>query len=404
MTIPIELTVGRDTWPVTVRDGTLIKFRRSEPAVPATVGPRELLAAALNKPLGLEEPLRRALTPDDRIVVVVDERLPHLAELITELIDHVGAAGIEPEAVTLVVPPGGGSGPWVEALPDEIADIRLESHDPEDPQKLAYLATTKAGRRIYLNRAVVEADYVIVLAGRGFDPFLGHAGAAGAIFPVLGDGETRAGYVGQFTTKPPRKLSPLAVEGNEIAWLIGTPLFIQVIEGPGNTLAEIVAGLPDSAPDGVARQDARWRGTVPDRPDLVVAAVSGDPGRTGFAELAAAAAAAARVVQTDGRIALLTTASPTLDEGAEIIRQAEDPSEAERRMKKRKPDDWPAAQLWSFAARTARLFVASGWPEDVTDELFAVPLASAAELQRLIDAAESVLILPDAQKVMVELE
>ena len=336
--------------------------------------------------------------------MVVDENLPHLAELLTELVGHIAAAGVDPGAVTLVVPPGGGNGPWVEALPDEIADIRLESHDPEDAQKLAYLATSKAGKRVYLNRAVVEADFVIVLAGRGFDPALGHAGAGGAIYPNLGDGETRAGFVGQFTTKPPRKLSPAGVEANEVAWLIGTPLFIQVIEGPGDTLAEVVAGLPDSAADGVARQDARWRGTVPDRPGLVVAAVSGDPERTRFADLAAAAAAAARVVQPDGRIAIVTTAAPTLDEGAEIVRQAEDPSEADRRMKKRKPDDWPAAHLWAYAARTARLFVASGWPEEVADELFAVPLASPAELQRLIDAAESVLILPDANKAMVELE
>jgi len=39
----------------------------------------------------------------------------------------------------------------------------------------------------------------------------------------------------------------------------------------------------------------------------------------------------------------------------------------------------------------------------VSEELFATPIASASEVQRLIDAAELVLVIPDAHKTMVEL-
>ena len=57
----------------------------------------------------------------------------------------------------------------------------------------------------------------------------------------------------------------------------------------------------------------------------------------------------------------------------------------------------------AFAAGQANLFVASGWSDDETEDLFATPIASASEVQRLIDTAEQVLVIPDAHKMMVEL-
>jgi hypothetical protein len=122
-----------------------------------------------------------------------------------------------------------------------------------------------------------------------------------------------------------------------------------------------------------------------------------------FLALASAAAAAARVVKTGGRIAVLSDAAPRLDEGADLLRQTDEPAAAGKVLAKRKPDDWPAAALWAFAAQRADLFVASGWSDDVTEGLFATPIASASEVQRLIDAAERVLVIPDAHKTMVEL-
>ena len=69
--------------------------------------------------------------------------------------------------------------------------MRTEIHDPADRRKLAYLATTGAGRRVYLNRTLVDADFVIVLSGRDYDPLTGYAGAEVAVFPALSDEETR---------------------------------------------------------------------------------------------------------------------------------------------------------------------------------------------------------------------
>ncbi len=398
-----ELSVGQTTWTVFVRPEAAVELHRA-PVLSPAAGARELVRAALERPIGLDAPLRRALTPDDRVTIVLDEHLPHIPELLAGVIEHLQSGGINPSAVTVVVPPGGPGSPWVDDLPDEFADIHLETHDPEERKKLAYLATTKAGRRVYLNRTLVEADFVVVLTGRGYDPTFGYAGAEVALFPALSDAETLAGFVGRFTTDPPgAKPGAARAEAAEIGWLFGTPFFVQVIEGAGGEVQEVVAGLPESTAEGVRRQQARWHATVAERPDLVVAAVSGDPGRVDFLAVASAAAAAARVVRPGGRIAVLTDAAPQLHEGADLLRQAEDSAAAGKALAKRKPDDWPAAALWAFAAERANLFVASGWPDEVAEGLFATPITSASEVQRLIDAAERVLVIPDAHKTMVEL-
>src|SRR5207249_4952489 len=169
----------------------------------------------------------------------------------------------------------------------------------------------------------------------------------------------------------------------------------------GDTVQEVVAGLPESGAEGVRREDARWRGTVGEEPDTVIAAVSGEPGRITFLDLAKAAAAAARVVRKGGRIAVLTTSAPDLGAGARLLRSMDGPTGARKLLAREKPDDWAACLLWAFAAKNHSLFLASGYPDDVAEELFTTPIHTPAEVQRLIDAGGNVLVIPDAHKTMV---
>lgn len=410
MSIPIELSVGADTWTITVPADKLRRLSRTGLPLSGTVArsgsPRELMLAALDTPLGLDSPVRRAVTPEDQVCVVLDEGLPHIPELLGALLDHLAPGGVTPAAVTVVVPAGGNQA-WVDDLPDEYADLLVEIHDPETEGKLEYVDTTRAGRRVYLNRTLTDADFKVVLTGRRYDPAAGYAGAETALFPTLSNGETRAGFVGQFTLTPPTtQPNALRAEAGEVAWLLGTPVFVQVIEGPGESVAEVVAEVrthpPANAVEGTRHQDARWRFAAPEAAELVVAVIGGDPARMTFLELALAAANAARCCTDGGRVAILSLSSPPLGEGADILRAADDAGTVGRKLSKRKPDDWPAAALWADAAQRASLFVAAGWADELTEELFATPLHSASEVQRLIDAAGSVLVIPDAHKTAVD--
>ncbi|MBA4064796.1 MAG: hypothetical protein C0501_14000 [Isosphaera sp.] len=395
MPAPDALIVGHTPWALTVPADRRVGLRGGTAPAPTAL-PADLVRAALEHPHGFEA-MRRAVTPDDRVTVILDPSLPAVETILSEVLAHLVSGGVNPDAVTVLVPPGceqPATGNWQPA--------NHEVHDPADRQKLAYLATTKAGRRLYLNRTLVDADFVVVVTGRGYDPLTGYAGAEAAVFPVLSDEETRAEFAGPASTDAPGPDPwPARVEAIEVFRLLGMPFLVQAIAGAGDTVEAVVAGLPDAAAEGVRRQDARWRSVADGEADTVVAALSGDPSRHTFLDLAKAAACAARVVRPGGRIAVLSAAGPDLGDGARLLRTLDGPTGARKLLAKEKPSDWAACLLWLFAAKKHSLYLASGYPDDVVEELFATPIRTASEAQRLIDGGGRVLLLPDAHRMMV---
>src|SRR5207245_1133690 len=131
----------------------------------------------------------------------------------------------------------------------------------------------------------------------------------GALFPTFSDEATRNQASQHLSLDIPGASPwPAQREATEAAWLLGAPFFVQVIEGVGDSVADVVGGVADSLAEGRRLQDAHWRRSVAREADTVVATLSGDPARHGFAELADAAACASRVLGPNGRILLLSEA------------------------------------------------------------------------------------------------
>jgi nickel-dependent lactate racemase len=379
-----------------------VRFERQSPAPPLS-NLAAAVEAALETPHGFPA-LRRALTPDDHVAIVVDEHLPHLPELLVPIFEHVGKAGVSSKRITLLCPPSDCSHDWRDELPAVYHDVAMEFHDRANRKRLSYLATTRRGRRLYINRTAVDADQLIVLARRGYDPLLGYSGSEGLLFPGLSDEATCKDLATQLTAAVPGKEPwPVQREAEEVAWLLGAPFMLQVIEGAGNELTHILGGLADSGVEGQRLLNARWRITVDELADTVVAGISGNPAHHQFSDLASGLAAAARVVKPDGRIALLSQTNPTLNRGAEMLRQADDPEEALSQLHKENPPDMAAAFQWASAARHASLYLLSGIPTDTVEELFATPLERASQVQQLLSGDGTYLFLPDAHKTMAVL-
>ena len=359
-----------------------------------TLSPREQMHAALHNPRDLNAPMFRAITPDDRVCIVIDEQLPHLTELLAEVLRHLQLGGINLANVVLLVPPNSTQQPWADDLPDELADVHVEVHEPGNKEKLAYLATTQSGRRVYLNRTLVEAGFHLVLTGRKFDATFGYSGAEIAMFPTLSDDETR-----EALAKTTAKTSTaVRAEAAEVTYLCGLPFFVQVIEGDGDVIAEVIAGLPTSTAHGIAALEELRRVRVEEEAELVIVSISGSAERITFLDLARAAYTASKLVQERGRIVLLCDAAPVFDAATEVLRRSEDPEEAKQLLRRSQHIDQYAARAWATATQRASLFLMSGYPEDVVEELFADTIEKPAEVQRLIDAARSVIIVRDAHK------
>lgn len=392
--VPIDVAAARVT--LDVPADRWVQLNRAE-YPPALTDPAQAVRDALEEPLRYPA-LRRALTPDDHVTIVVDEHLPRLAELLTAVLEHVVAAGVDPAAITLLCPPTTSKQPWLEDLPEAFEDVHLETHDRADRKRLAYLATTKAGHRIYLNRSAVDADQLVVLTGPHFDPLRGYAGGTAALFPALSDAETMGRW--EKSAKPANGSPPPPREPGEVSWLLGAPFYVQVFQGAGDDIVQVLGGSSDSLADGRHWLDRHGRATA-DEADLVIATMSGDPARQNVGDMARALATAARVVRSDGVIALLTSATPMLGESFQQMLRMDDAEAAYRALKAEPPADWPDAALWLRAVCKAHVYLLSGLPADVAEGLFSTSMEHPRQVQRLIDAGGTTLVLPDAHKLLI---
>jgi nickel-dependent lactate racemase len=391
----VDVPVGRSHWTLSVQDTDLIPLASSTHAPVRDA--RAAVVEALDHPVRFE-PFRRALTPDDRIALVVDESLPRLPELIAGVLEYLAGAGIPPSAVT-AISPAGAVQHWINDLPDTMSELQTEVHRPGDRNKLSYLAATREGHRIYLNRTLVDADQAIVLSGRGYDPLLGYSGGVGSVYPGLADADSVRNLVPKLSPQSaPDGSWPVHTEANEVAWLLGSPFFVQVIEGAGDEIDGVVAGFADTAAEGADRLNDRWRTAAGEAADTVVVTLSGNPERHDFAALARAAATGARAVKPGGSVIILSEADPEMGRAVDVLRRTDEPPEAVKLLFREKPVDAPSAVQWAWAAGRARLYLASEIRPSTVEEMFATPLSGPKDVQSLLDAGGRTLIVPDAHK------
>lgn len=395
----IRLGYGRECLEVDVAEGGLVAVQR-QPVAPPLADPAAAVRAALEAPLDYPA-LRLALTPDDHVAVVLGEELPRLAELLVPVLEHIGLAGVAPSAITLLCPPSMSEQPRLEGLPERYQAVRCERHDPTDRKQLAYLATTRQGRRLYLNRTAIDADQVVILSARGYDPVHGYSGAEASLYPALSDEAALHEANAHLSSLAPGAVPwPVRQEAVEAAWLLGAPFLVQVIPGAGDEVTHVLGGPAESSALGRRLLDARWKETVAGEAGTVVATLAGDPARHTFADLARAAACAARVVRPDGRIILLSAASPARGAGADVLRRAEGPAQALETLRRQQPADVAAAFQWAAAAQRARLYLLSALPNETAEELFAEPLQHAGQVQRMLADEVPFLFIADAHRAL----
>jgi nickel-dependent lactate racemase len=403
----VTIPYGGEALELEIDEGNLVTLSRA-PIAPNLADPAAALREALEHPRDYPA-LRLALTPEDQIAIAIDEGIPQLASLLQPLLEHIALAHVKPDAVTLVCPPPSPSPSpssgqaWLDELPDAFEDVRVEVHQPGERKKLAYLATTRAGRRVYLNRTIVDADQLVVMTRRGYNPWTGYSGAELALYPRLTDEATLRELDLQLESEAPGPEPwPIQEDAREVAWLMGAAqFFVQIIEGSGDGIANILTGPLDSSDAGQQLLDARWRVTCARPADVVIAGVTGD--HLTLDDLARAFFAAGRVVRPGGSIVVLSEIAPALGPGFERFRRHDDPALALGILMSEKPPDLAAASLWARAAEQAKLYLLSGLAADVAEELFAIPMERAEQARRLLGPDKTVTLLPDAHRTLAVL-
>jgi nickel-dependent lactate racemase len=366
----------------------------------------EAARRALESPLDYP-PLKRSLVGGDHVVIVVDRQTPQAAELLLGLWNVLAEAGVNPHEVQVIQPmdvrgrpPADPRGSLPEGVRDEIA---WRVHDPLDPARCGYLATSAAGERIYLTRELLEADVVICVGSIEFEESLGYRGTLSAVYPGLSTAETLRRSIGaahvELNPDDPR---PLRERADEVGWLLGVQIVLQVIPAAGAGVAAVFAGLAEAVlAQGQARLRELWQIDVAERPELVVVSVDADAGGHGWPQVAAALDTARRIVARDGRILVLTELADAPTEGIELIRDARTPREALQPVRERAQADRVEALRLAQALDRANVYLLSRLEEDVVEGLFMVPLSTPREAARVLEGAQRCAVIGSAQHAFV---
>ena len=370
-------------------------------------GPCEPLDVAVRVNKVLDEPvgipaLAQCLTPSDQIVVALEEGVPDGGEIAAAVVQYLVDAGVDPDGIVVLrcaADAARRSGNCLSHLPEELQRrVRLVDHDPRDQSGLAFLATSKSGNPIWLNRALTDADMVVPIGCVHGRAVPGHFGLHGAVYPTFADAKAQERF------RSPRALGARgrhrrsfveAVE--EVGWLLGIVFTIQVVPGAGEVAQDIIAGAGD-----VVRRRSRglyqktWRWDVPHRARLVVAGIEGGPGQQTWRNLARSLVAAMECVEDEGAIVLCCEMAEEPGKAVECLRRSRNREEAVREIADNPPDDALAVAQLVRAQERVDVYFRGGIEPELLEDLMISRIETDEELNRLISHFPDGILLGNA--------
>jgi hypothetical protein len=367
----------------------------SRAASPA--GPREIVLTALAAPIGYP-PLRHAILPGDHVTIAVDPELPGLVEVVFTLLEGIVADEGDPANIVVLVSQPEQQRRLTSSLPPAWREVQIVLHDPRDESAHAYLAATREGHPLYLNRAIGDADVFIPVGVQRLDD---RGSLHGSWYPTFSSADT------QHRLRSPNKQQPLAPfrhqaqETKEAAWLLGVRLVVQVLPGPGGSVAAAWCGDADEVSPVAARAcREQWLTEIDQPADLVIAILDAESGEQSWQQIARILPMAARVIRSDGAIVVWTDlATPPSAALTALVQSAAD----DEHPVHGRSADAVAAQAIGDAVQQCRVYLHSQLDDAVVEDLGLATLHTAAELQRLVSQAASCLVIESAQYASVQL-
>ena len=187
--------------------------------------------------------LGAAIVSGDRVALAVDPNIPGIEHVIRgtlKALEKTSAGEID------IVIGDEAQDETVEAIREEVADaIGVVRHHSADRESVRYLGANENADPIYLNRRLVDADFVLpIVAGRPLDT--SQSCDLSGVFPAFADSASKRRYRQQIAcSTQPRGASE---NPQEACWLLGVQIMISVASSAPSLLSgSIAASKPDSA-------------------------------------------------------------------------------------------------------------------------------------------------------------
>lgn len=347
--------------------------------------------------------LDKALIQEDRVVLALERNVPQAPAIVNEIWKFLSRCEIDPANVSIIQPADliARSEPDPRSLlPDEIKQkISWKIHDPTDAQSIALLTNASTGERISLARDVIDAGLVIPVGLTRYDPILGYRGGASVFYPGLSTVDAMRLSVGLGHSElSPREIRPRRMFVDEVAWLMGVQFAVHAISSDGAGVCEILAGGTEATHHkSKERLDHHWLVSLSERVSTVVVAVTHDAEGHGWYQLGRAIEVARQLVESHGKIIVLSELSEEPGAGVSVLKDGEFPEEHLQALRSAAPLDLiPATQL-IHALGWSRVYLRSRLNASLVEDLQMAPLSSDREVERLVADEESVAFIGSAQ-------
>ncbi len=371
------------------------------PANGDSVDPASALRAAVEQPLDFP-PLTQAVFPGDRVVIAVEAGLPQAAALVESLVQLLLDAGSMPGDIC-VLHAKADADFELDRLQSRFPErdgrgVEITIHDPTKRDGLSCLASDEGGNPIYINRRLFDADVVLPIGCLRLESSLGYYGVNGTLYPAFSDLPTQERFRATGVEHSAEQIAKRRQEADEVAWLLGVLMSIQIVPATGRSVLHVLAGTPESVHRrGNALCRETWSCEVPRRADLVVAAIEGDRAQQSWENVGRALRAASRAVAADGAIALCTELAERPGPALRWLGKAKDLPAAMRHIRKQRTSDAGAAHELAQVLERVQVYLLSRLDESVVEQLGIAPVTAAAEIARLASRHHSCILLANAQ-------
>jgi nickel-dependent lactate racemase len=375
---------------------------------------REAVLAALAKPIGAR-PLREWIKPGDRVCILFtditratpNERLiPWLLEylkdvpraqirLLNQLGTHRPNTTVELERML---------------TPAVVQNYRVVNHEPENPDALVQLGTTRDGTPALINRHVVEADVRIVTGFIEPHFFAGFSGGIKGIVPGVAGLKTVMSNHGAKNIGDPKSTfgvtngNPLWEDLRDMALRVGKSFLLNVSLNEAREITGVFAGdilRAHKVGCEFVRKSAMQKFDAPF--DIVLTTNSGYPLDMNLYQGVKGMSAGARVVKQGGTLILAAECREGVPAGSpldKLLRSASSTEEILTMLNTPgfvRPEQWQA-HIQALVQRRAKVFVHSSLPDDVIHAAHLTPChdigATVSELVRANGNGARIAVLP----------
>jgi lactate racemase len=281
---------------------------------PAAADVDAAIATALDNPMG-KPPLEQAVQPGDRVLILSDDntRPTPVHLVLPHVLERLQRAGVPDSRIQILI----ASGTHRLMTQEEIAlkvgtavakRFNVTCHRCSDPASLVKVGTSPEGIEVWLNRAVVEADFVMGIGNVVPHPHVGWAGGAKILYPGVAGAKTVAAFHRVGTDDPINCLGrdnmPARRSLESLADTVGLDFIVDTVLTRDHGLHQIFCGEHRQAQQAAQRATFAVYGVpVSRRYDIVVA--NSYPAFLEFWQAGKGIFAADRIITPGGSIILV---------------------------------------------------------------------------------------------------